>query len=67
MNRPYQIQENRIRKSPFRNAREVMDAIDNHKRGVPIGFTRTASLKSMGLIPRSDGTYKLGSKYQSSS
>ena len=29
-----------------------------------VGFTITASLKSMGLVPRSNGRYVLGKKYQ---
>lgn len=29
-----------------------------------VGFTITSSLKSMGLVPRSDGKFRLGEKYK---
>ena len=34
-----------------------------YKRGESIGFTGRASLKAKGMLPRSNGTYKLGPKY----
>jgi hypothetical protein len=64
MDTPYKIESTRIIKSPFLSAEQVMDAIQKYKRGISIGFTRISSLKSMGLIPRSDGKYKLGEKYK---
>lgn len=35
------------------------------RRGAPIGFTMMSSLKAKGLIPRSNGTYKVSPKYRS--
>lgn len=34
------------------------------RRGESIGFTMRASLKAKGLIPRSNGTYKVSPKYR---
>lgn len=33
-------------------------------QGIPIGFTMRSSLKAKGLIPRSNGTYKVSPKYR---
>ena len=41
----------------------AMTAGNDEVKGKSIGFTRKASLKSMGLIPRSNGCYVLGNKY----
>ena len=60
---PYPITEDRVRKSPFKNVSQTLKARKNFKKGKSIGFTRKASLKSMGLIPRSNGCYVLGNKY----
>lgn len=35
------------------------------RRGASIGFTMRSSLKAKGLIPRSNGTYKVSPKYRS--
>jgi hypothetical protein len=35
-----------------------------YKKGKSIGFTMRSSLKAKGLIPRSDGTYRVSAKYQ---
>lgn len=34
------------------------------KRGESIGFTMRSSLKAKGLLPRSNGTYKVSPKYR---
>jgi hypothetical protein len=34
-----------------------------YKKGKSIGFTMRSSLKAKGLIPRSNGTYKVSNKY----
>lgn len=34
------------------------------KKGQSIGFTMRSSLKAKGLIPRSNGTYKISNKYK---
>lgn len=38
-------------------------ALRAYRNGEPIGFTREASLKSMGKIRRSNGKYELGAKH----
>jgi hypothetical protein len=35
-----------------------------YKKGKSIGFTMRSSLKAKGLIPRSNGTYKVSKKYR---
>lgn len=62
---PFSIQENNVKKSPFKTIEKCKEILQKWKRGENIGFTYIASLKSMGLIPRSDGYYMLGIKYQS--
>lgn len=62
--KPYLLESRRVRKSPFRITLKAKRALSNSKRGNPIGFTARSSLKSMGLIKRSNGCYKLGSKYK---
>jgi hypothetical protein len=41
----------------------VKEILKKYYKGEKIGFTYISSLKSLGLIPRSDGNYKLGQKY----
>ena len=36
---------------------------DKYKRGQSIGFTGRASLKAKGILPRANGSYRLGPKY----
>jgi hypothetical protein len=38
-------------------------ALRKYKAGKSIGFTKIASLKAKGLLPRSSGMYILGPKY----
>jgi len=40
-------------------------SLAKQKRGESIGFTMRSSLKAKGLIPRSNGTYKVSPKYRS--
>ena len=61
--KPYAISSARVAKSPFSNVESVKQALGKHKRKEKIGFTQLSSLRSMGLIKRADGTYKLGEKY----
>ena len=65
MNKPYPMKESKARKSPMKTMVEVKRVLNDYESGVKIGFSRAASLKSMGLIPRSDGKYRLGEKYKS--
>jgi len=63
--RPFPLRESWIRASPFRNRASVMASEKKYKNGELIGFTALASLRSMGRIPRSDGSYRVGTKYRS--
>jgi hypothetical protein len=60
---PYPISLNRVKKSPLKTVAQTLKAKRDYKKGKSIGFTRRSSLKSMGLLPRADGCYKLGPKY----
>ena len=65
---PFPIKDSRVKISPFRgDISAVREAIRLYKKGGQnaIGFTKTSSLKSMGLVPRSSGMYVLGDKYVS--
>jgi hypothetical protein len=60
---PYKLSPKRVKRSPFKSQKKVKDALQRFKKGEKIGFTYVSSLKSMGLIPRSNGSYELGKKY----
>ena len=60
----YTIKNRRVKLSPLKTAANVRSTLKNYKAGKSIGFTATSSLKSMGLIPRSNGCFVLGSKYK---
>jgi hypothetical protein len=62
--KPYPIVESRVSKSPFSDSRDVKDTLKKWKQNESIGFTRTSSLKAMGLIPRATGEYVLSAKYK---
>ena len=62
-NKPYTLTSSRVAKSPFSSGDSVKKALGKYKRKEKIGFTQLSSLRSMGLIKRSDGSYKLGDKY----
>lgn len=61
---PYSVSKARSEISPMKSVEKVKKVLRRFKEGEAIGFTYTSSLKSMGLIPRSDGTYTLGDKYK---
>ena len=69
--RPYPVLSRRVAISAFRRkyatlkeaVKEVRETLTRYRAGESIGFTRVASLKSMGLIPRSNGGFELGRKY----
>jgi hypothetical protein len=62
--KPFSIQASRVAKArPFRTVQDVRHALQLYHSGGSIGFTRKASLVAMGLLPRSDGTYRLSQKY----
>lgn len=61
--RCYAISSRRVKKSHFKTMTSLKKTLKAYKKGRKIGFTQKSSLRSMGLIPRSNGCYKLGSKY----
>jgi len=52
-----------IFKGGYRPTRKNRQMLRKYKAGKSIGFTGRASLKAKGMLPRSNGTYKLGPKY----
>ena len=62
--KPYKIRPSFVKKSPFSSVESVKKALQQHKKQEKIGFTQLSSLRSMGLIKRADGTYRLGDKYK---
>ena len=64
--KPFAITCKHVRRSPLQNKKRVRTTLKNYKAGKSIGFTARSSLKSMGLIPRSNGCYTLGNKYRNS-
>jgi len=63
MNKPYPLNAQRVVKSPFKNIATTRKALKAYKAKKSVGFTARSSLKSMGLVPRANGTYRLGKKY----
>lgn len=61
--RPYKLSSRRVKKSPFRTLASARKTLKAYRAGRKIGFTQKSSLRSMGLIKRSDGRYALGTKY----
>ena len=61
--RAYTMKNSRVRRSPLKTKARVLATLKNYKAGRSVGFTATSSLKSMGLVPRSNGCYQLGPKY----
>ena len=64
MTKPFPIVQKRVSKSPFTDIKDVKDTLNKWKKKQSIGFTRTSSLKAMGLIPRASGEYVVSPKYQ---
>lgn len=62
--KPYSIRPSFVEKSPFSSVESVKKALQQYKKNGKIGFTQLSSLRSLGLIKRADGTYKLGDKYK---
>jgi hypothetical protein len=69
--KPFAVKDARVKISPFAKGKTLKEAKAMirekraaYKKGEEIGFTYVSSLKSQGLIPRADGTYKLGGKYK---
>lgn len=48
----------------YRPTARNLNYLRKWKKGVSIGFTMRSSLKAKGLIPRSNGTYKVSLKYK---
>jgi len=60
----YSIRPSFVKKSPFSSVESVKKALQQYKKTGKIGFTQMSSLRSMGIVKRADGTYKLGDKYK---
>lgn len=65
--KPFPWNKARVAQSPFKTMKRAQAAYDSWKKGMPIGFSATSSLKSMGRIPRASGKYELGEKYETRS
>ena len=62
---PYTIQAHRVSLSrSFRTIQDVRSALTEYKKGNSIGFSRKSSLIAMGLLLRSDGYFRVSTKYQ---
>lgn len=61
--RPFAMTRRNVTKSPFKTKASVRKTLKAYNSGRRIGFTQRSSLRSMGLIPRNDGSYRLGNKY----
>jgi hypothetical protein len=48
----------------YRATKRNLKYLKRYKAGKSIGFTMRSSLKAKGLIPRSNGTYRVSKKYQ---
>ncbi len=48
----------------YKPTRKNLAALRKWRAGKSIGFTMRSSLKAKGLIPRSNGTYKVSPKYR---
>jgi hypothetical protein len=51
-------------KGGYRATEKNLKYLRLFKRGKSIGFTMRSSLKAKGLIPRSNGTYRVSNKYK---
>ena len=58
------IHPHHVAASPFKTVERVRAVLARYHRGESIGFTYLSSLRSMGLVPRVDGSYRLGEKYR---
>ena len=54
----------RKRRGGYKPTARNLAALRKYKSGKSIGFTMRSSLKAKGLIPRSNGTYKVSRKYK---
>ena len=48
----------------YKPTKKNLEYLKKYKKGKSIGFTMRSSLKAKGLIPRSNGTYKVSKKYR---
>jgi hypothetical protein len=48
----------------YKASKKNLKYLKKYKKGKSIGFTMRSSLKAKGLIPRSNGTYKVSNKYR---
>ena len=52
------------RKGGYKATKKNLKYLRKYKQGKSIGFTMRSSLKAKGLIPRSNGTYRVSAKYK---
>ena len=73
-NEPYDLLPRRVKKSHFcrgnctakeamAKAEAALQKLQKCKEGEGVGSSAVASLKSMGVVKRKDGTYRLGNKF----
>ena len=62
--RPFQLTSQKAQQSPMKTISNVRAVLQQYHSGKSIGFSYVSSLKSMGLLPRTDGKYRLGQKYR---
>lgn len=63
--KPYRVFKLFAEKSPMKTVKNVRFYLQKYKKDKgSVGFTITTSLKSMGLVQRSNGNYILGKKYE---
>ena len=63
--KPYRVCKLFAENSPMKTVKNVRFYLQKYKKDKSsVGFTITSSLKSMGLVQRSNGNYMLGKKYE---
>lgn len=60
----YKCSGGRRRGGAYKPTARNLDTLRKFRAGKSIGFTMRSSLKAKGLIPRSNGTYKVSRKYR---
>lgn len=53
-----------MKRGGYKPTAKNLEYLRKWKRGESIGFTMRSSLKAKGLIPRSNGTYRVSDKYK---
>ena len=61
---PIMLGGERVASGSYKPTARNLKYLKKWRRGASIGFTMRSSLKAKGLIPRSNGTYKVSPKYR---